>query len=41
MMNRRKALTGTAAIALALGLPASALAQKKIVLGFSQIGAES
>jgi ABC-type sugar transport system substrate-binding protein len=41
MMNRRNALTGTAALALAAGLPLSALAQKKIVLGFSQIGAES
>lgn len=41
MMNRRNALTGTAALALASGLPLPALAQKKIVLGFSQIGAES
>jgi ABC-type sugar transport system substrate-binding protein len=41
MMKRRTALTGTAALALAAGLPLSALAQKKIVLGFSQIGAES
>lgn len=41
MMNRRNALTGTAALALAASLPLSALAQKKIVLGFSQIGAES
>jgi ABC-type sugar transport system substrate-binding protein len=42
MMNRRRAaLTGTAAIAMAMGWPAGALAQKKIVLGFSQIGAES
>jgi simple sugar transport system substrate-binding protein len=40
-MKRRTALTGTAALALAAGLPLSALAQKKIVLGFSQIGAES
>jgi delta 1-pyrroline-5-carboxylate dehydrogenase len=35
MMNRRNALTGTAALALAAGLPLSALAQKKLVLGFS------
>ena len=41
MMNRRNALTSTAALAMAAGLPLSALAQKKIVLGFSQIGAES
>lgn len=41
MMKRRTALTGTAALALAAGFPLSALAQKKIVLGFSQIGAES
>ncbi|GAB3765275.1 ABC transporter substrate-binding protein [Ramlibacter monticola] len=43
MMNRRRAaLTSTAALALAAGLPLSVLAQqKKIVLGFSQIGAES
>lgn len=42
MMNRRRAaLTGTAALAMAAGWPAAALAQKKIVLGFSQIGAES
>jgi simple sugar transport system substrate-binding protein len=41
MMKRRTALTGTAALALAAGCPLSALAQKKVVLGFSQIGAES
>lgn len=42
MMNRRRAaLSGTAFLALAAGLPLSAFAQKKIVLGFSQIGAES
>ncbi len=35
MMKRRTALTGTAALALAAGLPLSALAQKKIVLGFA------
>ncbi|MFC5497317.1 ABC transporter substrate-binding protein [Caenimonas terrae] len=40
-MKRRTALTGTAALALAASLPLPALAQKKIVLGFSQIGAES
>src|SRR4029453_17067052 len=42
MMNRRHAaLSGTAVLALAAGMPLGALAQKKIVLGFSQIGAES
>lgn len=41
MINRRHALAGTSALALAAGLPLSAFAQKKIVLGFSQIGAES
>jgi simple sugar transport system substrate-binding protein len=41
MMNRRNALSGAAALALAAGVPLHALAQKKIVLGFSQIGAES
>lgn len=40
-LRRRTALTGTAAFALAAGLPLGAFAQKKIVLGFSQIGAES
>jgi simple sugar transport system substrate-binding protein len=39
--QRRTALAQIAAAALATGLPLSALAQKKIVLGFSQIGAES
>lgn len=41
MINRRHALAGTSALALAAGLPLPAFAQKKIVLGFSQIGAES
>jgi len=41
MMRRRTALTGSAALALAAGLPLAAFGQKKIVLGFSQIGAES
>lgn len=41
MINRRHALAGTSALALAAGLPLSAFGQKKIVLGFSQIGAES
>src|SRR3982751_2877462 len=41
MMKRRTALTGTTALALAAAFPLSVLAQKKIVLGFSQIGAES
>lgn len=40
-IRRRTALTGTAAFALATGLPLAAFGQKKIVLGFSQIGAES
>jgi galactofuranose transport system substrate-binding protein len=40
-LRRRTALSGTAAFALAAGLPLGAFAQKKIVLGFSQIGAES
>ena len=39
--SRRTAVTTLAAAALAAGLPLHALAQKKIVLGFSQIGAES
>jgi ABC-type sugar transport system substrate-binding protein len=39
--SRRTAVTRLAAAALAAGLPLSALAQKKIVLGFAQIGAES
>lgn len=38
---RRTALAATAALALAAAWPTGALAQKKIVLGFSQIGAES
>lgn len=41
MINRRHALAGTSALALAAGLPLPAFGQKKIVLGFSQIGAES
>lgn len=40
-MNRRHVAKGAAALALTAALPLSALAQKKIVLGFSQIGAES
>jgi ABC-type sugar transport system substrate-binding protein len=40
-IRRRTALQGSAALALAAALPLSAFAQKKIVLGFSQIGAES
>ena len=39
--NRRAALTAIAAVTAAALVPASAFAQKKIVLGFSQIGAES
>ncbi|HEY2976372.1 MAG TPA: ABC transporter substrate-binding protein [Burkholderiaceae bacterium] len=39
--SRRNAVTTLAAAALATGLPLSAFAQKKIVLGFAQIGAES
>ena len=42
MKNNRRTLLATAAAAsLALALPLSAMAQKKIVVGFSQIGAES
>ena len=43
MMNRRRAaLAGATLLALAAGMPQAAWAQqKKIVLGFSQIGAES
>ena len=41
MINRRNAVLSGAALALAAGLPAGAWAQKKIVLGFSQVGAES
>lgn len=40
-MNRRTLNTALAAASLAGLLPARVLAQKKIVLGFSQIGAES
>jgi len=39
--KRRVAISVAAAAALTAGLPLSAFAQKKIVLGFSQIGAES
>jgi ABC-type sugar transport system substrate-binding protein len=39
--NRRIVVTSLAAAAMSAGLPLPALAQKKIVLGFSQIGAES
>jgi len=42
MTFKRRSLLATASIlALSGGLPLSALAQKKIVLGFSQVGAES
>ena len=42
MTTRRRTLVTTFAVAsLTLGLPLSSFAQKKIVLGFSQIGAES
>jgi simple sugar transport system substrate-binding protein len=40
-VQRRTLLATAAAAALAGGLPLAALAQKKIVLGFSQVGAES
>jgi len=40
-MNRRTLSAALAAVSLAALLPGSALAQKKIVLGFSQVGAES
>jgi simple sugar transport system substrate-binding protein len=40
-IRRRTALAHAAALGIAAALPAAALAQKKIVLGFSQIGAES
>jgi ABC-type sugar transport system substrate-binding protein len=40
-MNRRTLSAALAAMSLAALLPGSALAQKKIVLGFSQVGAES
>jgi len=39
--SRRQAVATLSAAALAAGLPLTALAQKKIVLGFAQIGAES
>lgn len=39
--SRRTAVASIAAAALSAGLPGAALAQKKIVLGFAQIGAES
>jgi ABC-type sugar transport system, periplasmic component len=39
--QRRTVIAGLAAIGCATGWPLDALAQKKIVLGFSQIGAES
>jgi ABC-type sugar transport system substrate-binding protein len=40
-MQRRTVIAGLAATALGTTLPVPVLAQKKIVLGFSQIGAES
>jgi len=40
-MNRRTLTTAMAAATLAGSLPASVLAQKKLVLGFAQVGAES
>jgi len=40
-IQRRSVLASCAALALGIALPMSAMAQKKIVLGFSQIGAES
>ncbi len=40
-MQRRAVIAGLAATALGTTLPHPLLAQKKIVLGFSQIGAES
>jgi simple sugar transport system substrate-binding protein len=39
--QRRTVIAGLAALSSALGWPLDAMAQKKIVLGFSQIGAES
>lgn len=39
--SRRTVVTSLAAASLATGFPLSAFAQKKLVLGFSQIGAES
>ena len=41
LTRRRAALSGSALLALAAGMPLAAFGQKKIVLGFSQIGAES
>ncbi|TWO68676.1 ABC transporter substrate-binding protein [Caenimonas sedimenti] len=40
-MNRRTLAATLAAVSMAAMLPGTALAQKKIVLGFSQVGAES
>ena len=40
-IQRRTALAATLLAAAALGLPSISLAQKKLVLGFSQVGAES
>ena len=39
--NRRTLITAAVAATVAGALPLSAFAQKKIVVGFSQIGAES
>ena len=39
--NRRTLMATLVAASFAVGLPLSAFAQKKIVLGFSQVGAES
>ena len=40
-MNRRTVTASLAAATLAGLLPATVLAQKKLVLGFAQVGAES
>ena len=40
-LKKRSLLTADAVLAFASALPLSAMAQKKIVLGFSQVGAES
>jgi len=40
-LKKRSLLTAAVALAFASALPLSAMAQKKIVLGFSQVGAES
>ena len=40
-MNRRTLAAALAAVSMAALLPGTALAQKKIVVGFSQVGAES